>query len=91
MRIQYKMKPVLTKTLSYFYNYRCKHQLFCFCSIVIKFLIFLFQKELFTHKLESDAGASRERKMSASSTASMKNKWLKAFKSLKTPPPEETK
>lgn len=49
------------------------------------------QKELFTHKLESDAGASRERKMSASSTASMKNKWLKAFKSLKTPPPEETK
>ncbi|XP_066145718.1 uncharacterized protein Stacl isoform X11 [Euwallacea fornicatus] len=49
------------------------------------------QKELFTHKLESDTGASRERKMSASSTASMKNKWLKAFKSLKTPPPEEAR
>ncbi|XP_066244799.1 uncharacterized protein Stacl isoform X11 [Euwallacea similis] len=49
------------------------------------------QKELFTHKLEGDTGASRERKMSASSTASMKNKWLKAFKSLKTPPPEESR
>ncbi|XP_048522314.1 uncharacterized protein LOC109542090 isoform X2 [Dendroctonus ponderosae] len=49
------------------------------------------QKELFTHKLESDTVASRERKMSASSTASMKNKWLKAFKSLKTPPPEDPK
>ncbi|XP_050305292.1 uncharacterized protein LOC126742589 isoform X8 [Anthonomus grandis grandis] len=49
------------------------------------------QKELFTHKLEGDTGVGRERKMSASSTASMKNKWLKAFKSLKTPPPEEPK
>ncbi|XP_030766908.1 uncharacterized protein LOC115890735 isoform X2 [Sitophilus oryzae] len=49
------------------------------------------QKELFTHKLENETGSGRERKMSASSTASMKNKWLKAFKSLKTPPPEETK
>ncbi|XP_063929372.1 uncharacterized protein LOC135141810 isoform X4 [Zophobas morio] len=46
------------------------------------------QKELFTHKLEGDTG--RERKMSSASTASMKNKWLKAFKSLKTPPPENT-
>ncbi|RZB39395.1 uncharacterized protein BDFB_003178 [Asbolus verrucosus] len=46
------------------------------------------QKELFTSKLEGDTG--RERKMSSASTASMKNKWLKAFKSLKTPPPETT-
>nr|XP_015838822.1 PREDICTED: uncharacterized protein LOC657682 isoform X6 [Tribolium castaneum] len=46
------------------------------------------QKELFTSKLEGDTG--RERKMSSASTASMKNKWLKAFKSLKTPPPENT-
>ena len=48
----------------------------------------LLQKELFSNKLDTgDAG--RERKNSSSSTASMKNKWLKAFKSLKTPPPEE--
>ncbi|CAH1122786.1 unnamed protein product [Ceutorhynchus assimilis] len=47
------------------------------------------QKELFSSKLEGDTVAGRERKMSASSTASMKNKWMKAFKSLKTPPPEE--
>nr|XP_024218743.1 uncharacterized protein LOC106690369 isoform X5 [Halyomorpha halys] len=45
-------------------------------------------KELFAAKLESAEGtSSSERKMSSSSTASMKSKWLKAFKSLKTPPP----
>ncbi|KAF2903122.1 hypothetical protein ILUMI_03063, partial [Ignelater luminosus] len=44
------------------------------------------QKELFLNKLES-ADSGRERKMSSASTGSMKNKWLKAFKSLKTPPP----
>ncbi|KAL1498131.1 hypothetical protein ABEB36_008982 [Hypothenemus hampei] len=49
------------------------------------------QKELFSNKLEGDTVTGRERKMSASSTASMKNKWLKAFKSLKTPPPEEAR
>ncbi|XP_044736642.1 uncharacterized protein LOC123298621 [Chrysoperla carnea] len=44
-----------------------------------------FQKELFTSK--ADAGdSSRERKMSSTSQGSMKSKWLKAFKSLKTPP-----
>ncbi|CAG9860266.1 unnamed protein product [Phyllotreta striolata] len=48
------------------------------------------QKELFSNKLEGDS-VSRERKMSSASTASMKNKWLKAFKSLKTPPPEVEK
>lgn len=47
-------------------------------------------KELFTSKLEGDS-AGRERKMSSASTGSMKNKWLKAFKSLKTPPPETEK
>ncbi|XP_057670489.1 uncharacterized protein LOC130902399 isoform X2 [Diorhabda carinulata] len=45
------------------------------------------QKELFSNKLEGDT-VTRERKMSSASQASMKNKWLKAFKSLKTPPPE---
>lgn len=50
---------------------------------------FDLQKELFTSKLEGDT--VRDRKMSAGSTASMKNKWLKAFKSLKTPPPETEK
>uniref|UniRef100_A0A6P7EYR5 Uncharacterized protein LOC114324758 isoform X1 n=1 Tax=Diabrotica virgifera virgifera TaxID=50390 RepID=A0A6P7EYR5_DIAVI len=45
------------------------------------------QKELFSNKLEGET-VTRERKMSSASTASMKNKWLKAFKSLKTPPPE---
>ncbi|XP_059476432.1 uncharacterized protein LOC132197273 isoform X7 [Neocloeon triangulifer] len=42
------------------------------------------QKELFAAKVESGADTSRERKMSSSSTGSMKSKWLKAFKSLKT-------
>ncbi|XP_075235389.1 SH3 and cysteine-rich domain-containing protein isoform X1 [Lycorma delicatula] len=43
------------------------------------------QKELFGGKLESAEGAGgRDRKMSSSSTGSMKTKWLKAFKSLKT-------
>ncbi|XP_054275367.1 uncharacterized protein LOC128994676 isoform X10 [Macrosteles quadrilineatus] len=43
------------------------------------------QKELFASKLDSAEGASgRDRKMSSSSTGSMKSKWLKAFKSLKT-------
>lgn len=49
----------------------------------------LFQRELFSSKLEGESG--RERKMSSASTGSMKNKWLKAFKSLKTPPPETEK
>ncbi|VEN64201.1 unnamed protein product, partial [Callosobruchus maculatus] len=48
------------------------------------------QKELFSHKLEGET-VTRERKLSAASTASSKNKWLKAFKSLKTPPPEAEK
>ncbi|XP_046668612.1 uncharacterized protein LOC124359657 isoform X10 [Homalodisca vitripennis] len=43
------------------------------------------QKDLFASKLDSAEGASgRDRKMSSSSTGSMKSKWLKAFKSLKT-------
>ncbi|PSN45512.1 hypothetical protein C0J52_13160 [Blattella germanica] len=41
-------------------------------------------KDLFASKVESASDSNRERKMSASSTGSMKNKWLKAFKSLKT-------
>ncbi|KAI5753781.1 hypothetical protein M8J77_003302 [Diaphorina citri] len=50
------------------------------------------QKDLFTNKIESagtdPAGSSsRDRKMSSSSQGSMKSKWLKAFKSLKTPAP----
>ncbi|XP_060529108.1 guanine nucleotide exchange factor VAV3 isoform X3 [Cylas formicarius] len=49
------------------------------------------QKELFSSKLDGETGSGRERKMSSASTASMKNKWLKAFKSLKTPPPETEK
>lgn len=48
------------------------------------FLSYVLQKELFASKVESGAETSRERKMSASSTGSMKSKWLKAFKSLKT-------
>ncbi|KAK6640081.1 hypothetical protein RUM43_008358 [Polyplax serrata] len=46
------------------------------------------QKELLSNKAES-AEAVRERKMSSSSTGSMKSKWMKAFKSLKTPPASE--
>ncbi|KAK3915643.1 SH3 and cysteine-rich domain-containing protein 2, partial [Frankliniella fusca] len=42
-------------------------------------------RELFGAKAESASdGSGRERKMSSSSTGSMKSKWLKAFKSLKT-------
>lgn len=48
------------------------------------------QKELFSNKLDTGE-TGRERKNSSSSTASMKTKWLKALKSLKTPPPEEKK
>ncbi|KAL0277870.1 UNVERIFIED_CONTAM: hypothetical protein PYX00_004997 [Menopon gallinae] len=47
------------------------------------------QKELFSSKIES-AETGRDRKMSASSTGSMKSKWMKAFKSLKTPPSNGT-
>lgn len=50
---------------------------------------FLLQKELFSSKIES-AETGRDRKMSASSTGSMKSKWMKAFKSLKTPPSNGT-
>ncbi|GLG98252.1 Protein kinase C, partial [Gryllus bimaculatus] len=45
------------------------------------------QKELFGAKADAASDAVRERKMSSSSTGSMKNKWLKAFKSLKTTTP----
>ncbi|KAL1116815.1 hypothetical protein AAG570_005285 [Ranatra chinensis] len=47
------------------------------------------QKELFAAKLDGTEGSGpsgADRKMSAASTASMKSKWLKAFKSLKTSP-----
>ncbi|XP_024081047.1 uncharacterized protein LOC106670821 isoform X5 [Cimex lectularius] len=44
------------------------------------------KKELFALKMEGDGGGGSDRKMSTASTASMKSKWLKAFKSLKTPP-----
>ncbi|XP_044755270.1 uncharacterized protein LOC123314203 [Coccinella septempunctata] len=50
------------------------------------------QKELFSNKLEGERGsASSDRKLSVVSQGSMKTKWLKAFKSLKTPPPESEK
>ncbi|KAG5894684.1 hypothetical protein JTB14_014333 [Gonioctena quinquepunctata] len=48
------------------------------------------QKELFSNKMDGET-VGRERKNSSASTGSMKNKWLKAFKSLKTPPPEPEK
>ncbi|KRT82195.1 C1 domain containing protein [Oryctes borbonicus] len=50
----------------------------------------LKKKELFSNKMDTGE-TGRERKNSSSSTASMKTKWLKALKSLKTPPPEEKK
>ncbi|XP_045474665.1 uncharacterized protein LOC123680682 isoform X2 [Harmonia axyridis] len=50
------------------------------------------QKELFSSKLEGErSSTSSDRKMSTISQGSMKTKWLKAFKSLKTPPPESEK
>ncbi|KAL4708369.1 hypothetical protein ACJJTC_019605 [Scirpophaga incertulas] len=42
------------------------------------------QRELFAAKADSGASAA-DRKMSSSSAGSMKNKWLKAFRSLKPP------
>lgn len=56
------------------------------CCFLLKFTenIFLFlQKELFLSKLEPDSLNPGERKMSTSSSTSMKTKWLKAFRSLK--------
>lgn len=54
-------------------------------TILINFF-FCFQKELFASKIDAaEGGTGRDRKMSSSSTGSMKSKWLKAFKSLKTP------
>ncbi|XP_049866511.1 uncharacterized protein LOC126367150 isoform X1 [Pectinophora gossypiella] len=41
------------------------------------------QRELFAAK--ADSGAAADRKLSSSSAGSMKNKWLKAFRSLKPP------
>ncbi|XP_026328792.1 uncharacterized protein LOC113236813 isoform X1 [Hyposmocoma kahamanoa] len=41
------------------------------------------QRELFAAK--ADSGAATDRKLSSSSAGSMKNKWLKAFRSLKPP------
>jgi len=50
----------------------------------------LLQRELFGAKADSasDSG-QRDRKMSSSSTGSMKSKWIKAFKSLKSTPGSE--
>lgn len=51
------------------------------------FSFFIFQKDLFHAKLESLETSPRDRKLSAISNASMKSKWLKAFKSLKSSGP----
>lgn len=50
--------------------------------IIIGF--FLLQRELFAAKADSGSAAV-DRKLSTSSAGSMKNKWLKAFRSLKPP------
>lgn len=42
------------------------------------------QRELFAAKADSSTAAA-DRKLSSSSAGSMKNKWLKAFRSLKPP------
>ncbi|XP_022166449.1 uncharacterized protein LOC111030999 isoform X5 [Myzus persicae] len=42
------------------------------------------QKDLFASKLEATESNARDRKLSSSSSGSMKSKWLKAIKSLKT-------
>ncbi|XP_050428323.1 uncharacterized protein LOC126838181 isoform X11 [Adelges cooleyi] len=42
------------------------------------------QKDLFASKLEASESNARDRKLSSSSSGSMKSKWLKAIKSLKT-------
>jgi hypothetical protein len=47
------------------------------------FFALSFQKELFLSKLEPGSPNPGERKMSTSSSSSMKTKWLKAFRSLK--------
>ncbi|XP_027848777.1 uncharacterized protein LOC114128466 isoform X8 [Aphis gossypii] len=45
---------------------------------------FKSQKDLFASKLEATESNARDRKLSSSSSGSMKSKWLKAIKSLKT-------
>lgn len=49
--------------------------------------IICFQKDLFSHKLDGELG--RDRRVSLASQDSMKTKWLKAFKNLKTSPEVE--
>lgn len=57
-----------------------------YLEILFSYLItlFLLQRELFAAKADSGATAV-DRKLSSSSAGSMKNKWLKAFRSLKPP------
>lgn len=50
---------------------------------IIFYSLYLQQKELFLGKLDPGSPRSGERKMSSSSSSSMKTKWLKAFRSLK--------
>lgn len=54
--------------------YWAKMMMMCFCQ----------QRELFAAKADSGTAAV-DRKLSSSSAGSMKNKWLKAFRSLKPP------
>lgn len=56
----------------------------------VVFLCLLLQKELFASK-DGGGAEGRERKMSNSSGGSMKTKWMKAFKSLKTSEPTSGK
>lgn len=53
-------------------------------QILASYLNFFTQRELFAAKADSGGGAV-DRKLSSSSAGSMKNKWLKAFRSLKPP------
>lgn len=65
---------------SYFNQKSCIHST---AQKLIEFYYFHSQKELFLSKLDPGSPKAGERKMSTSSSTSMKTKWLKAFRSLK--------
>lgn len=60
------------------------------CPVPDLTALFSPQKELFASK-DGGGAEGRERKMSNSSGGSMKTKWMKAFKSLKTSDPSSGK
>lgn len=92
LKLRCRASGILNGVVSYLYPLIFRLQLFChskyYCYQVPIILCVIFhffvQRELFAAKADSGGGAV-DRKLSSSSAGSMKNKWLKAFRSLKPP------